>query len=361
MKLGKCFLGDYLAEKICEDDYRGKDLAIIHPFSTDHTNLARIKARFSDVARLALPRPETGGLGLKRTCTAIVGPMRPNFLLLPPACLALGLAVTHWRGFALDWPRFFLVLTGAVAAHVAVNALNEYADFRSGLDLLTTKTPFSGGTGTLPALPDKAHLALVVGLAALGVTAAVGLYFLFLRGWLLLPLGLVGMLSIVLYTPCLTRHWLLCLFAPGLGFGPLMIMGTEFCLTGSYSWAGLAASLTPFFLVSNLLLLNQFPDREPDRAVGRNHLIIRTSPQQGVAVYGLLLLGSFLVPVVGWLLGILPAGALLALLVAPLALRTFRDVRRGFNDLSLLLPSLTRNVVLNLATPVLMALGIYLA
>ncbi|MBN1142112.1 MAG: prenyltransferase [Deltaproteobacteria bacterium] len=287
--------------------------------------------------------------------------MRPNFLLLPPACLVLGLAVVHWRGFVLDWVRFFLVLAGAVAAHVAVNALNEYADFRSGLDLVTTKTPFSGGTGTLPKYPDKAHWALIVGLAALGVTAAVGLYFVFLRGWLLLPLGLAGLLCIVAYTPFLTRHWLLCLLAPGIGFGPLMVLGTEFCLSGSYSWAGFAASLTPFFLVSDLLLLNQFPDREPDREFGRNHLIIRTSPKHGVAVYGLFLLGAFLAPVGGWLGGVLPAGALLGLAAAPLALWTFRGVRRGFEELPRLLPSMARNVVLNLATPVLMAAGLFLA
>jgi 1,4-dihydroxy-2-naphthoate octaprenyltransferase len=287
--------------------------------------------------------------------------MRPNFLLLTPACLILGLAVTSWRGLALDWPRFFLVLTGALAAHAAVNALNEYADFRSGLDFVTTKTPFSGGTGTIPAHPDKAHLALIVGLAALGVTATIGLYFVLLRGWMLLPLGAVGLLCIILYTPFLTRRWLLCLFAPGLGFGPLMVMSTEFCLSGSYSWTGFAASLTPFFLVSNLLLLNQFPDREPDRDFGRNHLIIRTGPECGVRVYGLLLVGAFLAPVAGWLLGILPPGALLGLAAAPLAAQTFRDVRRDFNDPSSLLPSLKRNVVLNLATPLLLTMGFFLS
>ncbi len=296
---------------------------------------------------------------MNRTRAAVLGSMRPNFLLLTPACVVLGLAVAWWRGFAIDWGQFLLVLAGAVAAHIAVNALNEYADFRSGLDFKTIKTPFSGGTGTLPANPDQAPAALATGLAAVGVTAAIGIYFVVVRGWGLLPLGLLGLLNIVAYTPRITRSWLLCLLAPGLGFGPMMVMGTEFCLAGSYSWTGVVVSLTPLFLVSNLLLLNQFPDLEPDREVGRRHLIIRTGLGSGVTVYGLFLLGAYVAPIAGWLLGLLPAGALLGLVTAPLAVQTYRGVRAHAASIERLLPSMGRNVVLNLATPALMAAGIY--
>ena len=296
---------------------------------------------------------------MSNTRAAIIGPMRPNFLLLTPACVVLGLAVAHWRGFAMDWGQFLLVLAGAVASHIAVNALNEYADFRSGLDLTTTKTPFSGGTGTLPANPDKAHYALITGVVSVAVTAAIGVYFVVVRGWALLPLGLLGVLNIVAYTPGSTRNWLLCLLAPGLGFGPMMVMGTEFCLTGSYSLTGAVASLTPFFLVSDLLLLNQFPDQEPDRAVGRRHLVIAADLHRGVTVYGLFLLGAYVTPLAGWALGVLPVGTLLGLLAAPLAMQTFRAVQRDHADLPRLLPSMGKNVVLNLATPVLMAVGLF--
>ena len=44
-----------------------------------------------------------------------------------------------------------LALAGGLLAHISVNALNEYLDFTSGLDLTTLRTPFSGGSGTLPA------------------------------------------------------------------------------------------------------------------------------------------------------------------------------------------------------------------
>src|SRR5690606_5293656 len=114
-----------------------------------------------------------------------------------------------------------LVLLGALAAHVAVNALNEYGDFRSGLDLRTRRTTFSGGSGTLPSHPQWLVRALLLGLGALLTCAAIGLYFLLRQPQLLaslLPLGLAGLLLVLLYTPWLTRHPWLCLFAPGLGF-----------------------------------------------------------------------------------------------------------------------------------------------
>jgi 1,4-dihydroxy-2-naphthoate octaprenyltransferase len=38
-----------------------------------------------------------------------------------------------------------------VGVHVAVNALNEASDYKTGIDFNTERTPFSGGSGTLPA------------------------------------------------------------------------------------------------------------------------------------------------------------------------------------------------------------------
>lgn len=80
-----------------------------------------------------------------------------------------------------------LVLLGAVAAHVSVNAFNEYLDFRSGLDALTVKPPFSGGSGALPGQPQSAQSVLHLAITALGVVVVVGLYFTWLRGALILP------------------------------------------------------------------------------------------------------------------------------------------------------------------------------
>src|SRR4030042_5732906 len=186
----------------------------------------------------------------------ILGPMRVPFLILTPACVLLGVATANQSGAQINPLHVLLVLIGALCTHISVNAFNEYDDFKSGLDARTQRTPFSGGSGTLQANPAMARTALATALITIGVVILTGIYFTWYHGFAILPLGLLGILIIVAYTPWLTRNPLLCLIAPGIGFGPLMVMGTHFALTGHYSWTAFAASLVPFFLVSNLLLLN---------------------------------------------------------------------------------------------------------
>lgn len=292
---------------------------------------------------------------------ALTGPMRLPFLLLTPACVLLGLAAAVYQTGSVRLDLAALVLVGALAAHISVNALNEYFDFRSGLDHRTRRTPFSGGSGTLPLSPSHAPHALATGLISLGITAAIGIYFVWLHGPALLPLGLAGLLLIAAYTPWLTRSPLLCLVAPGLGFGTFMAMGTAFALTGAYSWAAFAASLVPFFLVSNLLLLNQFPDVEADRTIGRYHLPIQIGRQKSSYVYAAFLSLTYLAIVAAVLLQVLPPLALLGLLTLPIALRAAQGAIRFAEQIDKLIPYLAQNVILNLVTPILVSIGLLLS
>jgi 1,4-dihydroxy-2-naphthoate octaprenyltransferase len=298
---------------------------------------------------------------LNPTIAATLGPMRAPFLLLVPVVVALGWSAAVYDGYSVQVIDLLLAFVGALAAHISVNALNEYEDFRSGLDLRTERTPFSGGTGTLPLYPDKAHLALVVGVVSLLVVVAIGGWFLLRRGPALLPLGLLGVGLIVLYTRYLTRSALLCLLAPGVAFGPVMVLGVYFALTGRYGLTPALASLVPLFLISNLLLMNQFPDREADATVGRGHLLIQHGPRAGVSVFGLFLIACYLALVAAVIAGGLPQGALLALVTVPLAWFVFRGLSRHHQVIPDLIPHMGRNVALCLATPLLLAIGLVLA
>ena len=287
--------------------------------------------------------------------------MRLPFLILTPACVMLGAASAVWSGSTINVFYLFLALLGAVSAHISVNALNEYDDFKSGLDLTTERTPFSGGSGTLPQYPDKAHVARITGWITLAITALVGIYFLYVWGMWLLPLGLLGLITIVAYTRFLTRSPLLCLIAPGLGFGPLMVMGTDFVLTGSYSWTSFFASMVPFFLVSDLLLLNQFPDLEADKGIGRRHLLITAGRNVSVSVYGLFLAGAYVSIILGYLFGVLPFQGLLGLAYVVIAVPTLRGVRKYADDIPKLIPYMGKNVVINILTPVMLSIGLFIA
>ncbi len=285
---------------------------------------------------------------------------RPNFLTLTPICVLIGIGVAVQMGTHVSVAECLLVLCGALAAHLSVNLLNEYDDFRSGLDALTVRTPFSGGSGTLPAHPEAAAAVRAAALICLAATAAIGLFFVYERGVRLLPLGLAGLLLVVAYTPRVTRRPLLCLLAPGLGFGPLMVMGTAFVLTASYTWTATLASLPPMFLVSGLLLLNQFPDIEPDRQVGRRHLPIVLGRRRSAVVFGVLVAAAFAAIGIGVALGSLPRLSLLALLPLPLGMFLARQVYAEADNLPRLITYMGLNVVMIHVTLVLLAVGLLL-
>lgn len=290
-----------------------------------------------------------------------LGVLRPRFLLLAMSSVVLAIALC-WPavidpGFVLDAA---LLALGALAAHAAVNVLNEYHDFRSGLDLHTERTAFSGGSGALPAHPHRAGAALCLGLGCLALCVAIGGWFLLRKpelAWRLAPLGAAGVLLVLLYTPWLTRRPWLCLMAPGLGFGPLMVLGGVLVLGGSLDGRGLLVSLVPFFLCNNLLLLNQFPDVQADRLAGRCTLPMLIGPQRAVRVLCLQWALAFGLLPLAVLLGLLPGATLVALFTLPLALRAAWLLREPCSR-GPLLAAMRLNVLVSLLTPLLLAAGV---
>ncbi|MCJ7622010.1 MAG: prenyltransferase [Anaerolineaceae bacterium] len=291
----------------------------------------------------------------------ILGPMRLPFLVLAPACVLAGWGSAAWEVGGISVLYLILAFAGGIAAHVSVNALNEYFDFKSGLDLRTRPTPFSGGSGTLPQNPEKVNYALIVGLVAAGIVALIGVYFISVWGIMILPLGVLGLFVIIAYTPWLNHNVFLCLIAPGLGFGTLMVMGVDFVLSGAYSWTSFFASLPSFFLVSNLLLLNQFPDLEADRSIGRKNLPIVSGRPFSAIIYTIFLALTYLSIVIGVLLGYLPAFTLLGLLTIIPAVPVVMNVLKNADQVEALIPSMGLNVLINILTPVLVAIGFFIS
>jgi len=287
----------------------------------------------------------------------ILGPMRVPFLVLTPACVLVGIGTAVWSSSDVGLFEILLVLIGAVASHISVNAFNEFFDFKSGLDMQTRRTPFSGGSGALPERPESERSALATAWISFLVTALIGVYFVFARGLLLLPVGVIGLFLLIAYTVWLTKNPILCLIAPGLGFGVIMVMGTHFSLTGEYSWTALIASLVPFFLVSNLLLINQFPDVKADEDVGRRHFPITIGRSKSAWIFIAFLLSTFIVIILGMLFAGFPLLTLLGLGGILLAIPVMRGAVRFSDDIENLIPILGQNVLLTLLIPILFAIG----
>ncbi len=296
---------------------------------------------------------------MNASTAVLLGTARPNFLVLTPISVFLGVAVAGATGgAALSYGWLVLALVGAIAAHASVNMLNEYEDFRSGLDFQTRRTPFSGGSGTLVAQPTEANWALAGGLAALAVTVITGCVLVYFCGWGLLPLGALGVLLVGGYSSHIVRSPLASLVAPGLGFGPLMVLGTAYVLVGEFTTPAILASLVPFFLVNGLLLLNQFPDVPADREFGRRNLPIAIGRRGSAIVYGVLVAGAFASVAGGIAVGAFPAAAGLALLPCLGAPYLVARVHRYAEDTDRLEPFLGWNVIMTLITPALLGFGL---
>lgn len=286
---------------------------------------------------------------------------RPSFLLLVPVCVFTGAAASLYDGYPFRPLYFALAFVGALFAHISVNVLNEYSDYRTGIDSRTQRTPFSGGSGLLPAGLLKPGQALMLGLGSLAVTVAIGIYFAVIYTWTILPLGIVGVLIIILYTPYLTRlPGITELVGPGLGFG-LMVLGTYVTQTGDYRVSSVLVSLVAGLLIANLLLINEFPDVEADRPAGRKHLPIILGRAKAAWIYCAIAVMAYAVIVVGVAIGSLPLWALLGLGTLPLGVKAMAGALKHHSDVPKLIPALGMNVMAVLLTPTMMSVGLIIA
>lgn len=286
----------------------------------------------------------------------LLGVSRLPFLTLTPVCVMLGVSVSKWQGSEIDAVHLMLLIFGAFAAHISVNTFNEYFDFKSGLDLTTVRTPFSGGSGSLPANPQAVFSVLMLAVTSLLISCFIGIYFVLVIGWQLLLLGLIGVFLICFYTGWINRHPLLCLFAPGVGFA-LMVEGSYFVVAGRFDLLSFLVSMVVLLLVSNLLLLNQFPDLEADKAVGRNHLPILIGRKKSSVLFALQLLICYPLLAVIYFWGSLPVIALCSLATIVLAIPLGVGVIRYAEQQSKLLPYMGMNVLLVHLLPLLLSVA----
>lgn len=284
--------------------------------------------------------------------------VRPPFLVLTLACVFLGLAVALSSRPSIDFMMASLVLLGAIFAHIGVNTLNEYYDFKSGLDLKTEKTPFSGGSGALPGYPQAAGATLKLGVVSLMVVVLIGIYFILERGVEILPFGLIGIILIVAYTPWINRSPVLCLLAPGIGFGTLMVGGTALVLTGDISRLAWLVSLVPLFLTSNLLLLNQYPDVKADASVGRKTFPIAYGFNKSSFVYAAFMTAAYAVIAGLIVAGTIPMLGIIAFIPMALAIFSLAGAIKHSSRIGEFPKYMAANVAASVLTPFLLGIAI---
>jgi len=279
---------------------------------------------------------------------------RPQFLVLSVVLAFLGTCIAWYDG-AFHLGYAVLAFVGLILAHISVNTLNDYFDYKSGIDLAAIRTPFSGGSGILPPGALKPGQVFWLGTISLLLAVPVGIYFSIVSGWQLIPLLVVAALCVVLYTPFILKpYWPE--WAPGLGMGALPVMGAYFVQTGAYTWPLVIASVPSFILVHNLLFINEFPDVEADKKGGRRTTPIVIGKAKASIFYAAMTILVYLWIIGAVVAGIMPVYCLIALLTLPLAVKAIRGCMQ-YQDMSKLVPALASNVMVVLLTQLLMGVG----
>jgi 1,4-dihydroxy-2-naphthoate octaprenyltransferase len=287
---------------------------------------------------------------------------RPQFLILSIILAFLGTAIAWYDGSVNVW-QAVLAGFGLILAHASVNILNDYFDFHSGIDQAAKRTPFSGGSGILPANLMKPRQVLWLGIICFVLAVPIGIYFIVVSGWELLPLLLFAAFFIILYSPLILKHpwpeW-----AAGVGLGALPILGMYFIQAGGYGFNAWIGCVPSALLVHNLLLLNEFPDIEADKIGNRTTLPIAIGSRKAAIIYSAAAIATYIWIVIWVAAGlfhwtsapVMPPWCLLALLTLPFALRGISGSFHS-NDQAKFMPGMMANVITVLITQLLLGIG----
>ncbi len=284
---------------------------------------------------------------------------RPQFLILSVILVVYGSSIAFYQGY-FNLTYFFIALVGLVALHIAVNTFNDYYDYKSGIDLNTTRTPFSGGSGILPqgilSPTEVFYFAILNFLIGLSV----GVYFIIIRGISLLPIVILGGIFVYFYTTHLAKL-MLGEISAGLGLGVLPVIGSYFVQTGFYSMQALVASIPAGILTFNLLFLNEFPDYNADKRAGRKNFVILLGKKIAARLYSAISIFNYIFIGMSIIAGYLPYTALLAFLTLPEAIKAIKGATINYDNIVKLIPSLGSNVKTVLGTQFLLAISFIIA
>lgn len=283
---------------------------------------------------------------------------RPAFLSAALAACVLGVACARYSGVSISFTLTIVTLLLALLLHAAVNVLNDYYDALNGTDEINTGRlfPFTGGSRFIQNGVLSPRQTAVFGYGLLAVAMLGGLWLVWQSSSGLLLIGGMGVLVGWAYSaPPLklnSRGWgEVCVWLGFVG----VVVGADWVQRQGFSATPWLVGGPYGLLTTNLLFINQFPDRAADAAVGKRHWVVRLPLQSACRVYaGLAILAGL------WLLmavycGRLPVSGLLALLPLLLSWRAARILRQNVQHTAALLPAIRLSIAAMLSHGLLLS------
>ncbi len=229
------------------------------------------------------------------------------------------------------WGRYGLVVAGMILAHAATNVLNDYFDFRHGVDV-------AGSPTTLyrrhPLVTHDFTPGFILGLSltCYAGAAAIGLYFVLSSGWIIFLFALIGGLTSVFYTagPVKYKYRAMGEVAVFFMWGPLMMGASHFIQ--AESWEHIASvvlvSIPQGLWVSSVLLANNLKDINYDAKSDVKTMGTILGRRKAIRLFTSLIAIIYLITVIEVLAGIVPFWGFLTLFSLPLIVKLILRLKR---------------------------------
>lgn len=225
----------------------------------------------------------------------------------------------------ISWWLMPFIILSLISLHAASNVTTDFDDYNRGVDREDTL----GGSRVLVEKLLKPAEMLRFGLALFGAAIFFGLPIIIERGFVLLVLGFAGIIGGYFYTakPFSFKYRALGDILIFLMYGPAIVGGTFYALTGHFTWTSVYVSVPVGFLIVGILQANNLRDIIHDRAANIKTLATIFGNGFAKGEYIFLIVGSYLTIAVLVLTNILSAWALIVLLSLPLAIKNLEALK----------------------------------
>lgn len=250
-----------------------------------------------------------------------------------------------------------LLIVGIFFAHISVNVLDDYVDYKRGIDSETTKTKFSGGSSLIVNGSLKAEEVLLTGLFSFVLAAIIGLY-LIVQHPIVIPFVIVGGLTILLYASKLVNIPYFAEPLTGINF-MLVGLGSFVVASGSimHLFSAFLVTFPAGMMVGLALLVNEIPDREVDKKHGRRSGVVMLETNKRSAYYYLFLEAiSYAAIVYGVISGFIPYTESIIFILIPLVAICFVAIKK-YVDPSKFEKYMGFNAIHSLLIPILLIVG----
>lgn len=281
--------------------------------------------------------------------------IRVKFLLASVIAVSLGLAISYWQTKNLDMLHAAITMGGVMMLHASVDLLNDFWDYKRGIDTATKRTKFSGGTGVLPeGLLQPSHV-YKAGIAFLILGSLAGIYFIVLYGWIIATILGFAILSIYFYSTKIVDVGLGEMFVAIKG--TMIVLGTMYIQTQTIILPNVAAGIISGTLSAFVLYITSFPDHDADKQKGRRTLVIILGKQKATHLFWAFPLFSYLLIAGGVAFGVFPIFCLVAFATIPLMIKGGYKIKSKLDDLSKFMPVMKSTLLFSRLTGTLFIAG----